>query len=69
MLLYKNILLDSTKRKDSAKDSFHYFLVYKIQYGKKLTPEELEVLNNLLNTARELKKGDINYLRLLTLPG
>ena len=65
MLQYKNILLDSIKRKDSAKDSFHYFLVYKIQYGKKLTPEELQTLSHLLNTTKELKKGDITNSSVL----
>ena len=48
MLQNKNILLDITKRKDNAKDPFHYFLVYKVQYEKKLNMEELKILNHLL---------------------
>ena len=56
MLQNKNILLDITKRKDNAKDPFHYFLVYKVQYQKKLNTEESRILNHLLNTTRELKE-------------
>ena len=65
MLQNKNILLDITKRKDNAKDPFHYFLVYKVQYQKKLNTEESRILNHLLNTTRELKKGDITNSNIL----
>ena len=65
MLQNKNILLDITKRKDNNRDPFYYFLVYKVQYEKNLNIEELKTLNHLLNTARELKKGDITSNSIL----
>ena len=65
MLQNKNILLDITKRKDNNRDPFHYFLVYKVQYEKNLSIEELKTLSHLLNTARELNKGDITSNSIL----
>ena len=65
MLQNKNILLDITKRKDNAKDPFHYFLVYKVQYQKNLNTEESRILNHLLNITKELKKGDITNSSVL----
>jgi phosphoribosylformylglycinamidine synthase len=65
MLQNKNILLDITKRKDNIRDPFYYFLVYKVQYEKNLNIEELKTLNHLLNTARELNKGDITSNSIL----
>ena len=65
MLQYENILLDTTKRKNHAKDSFHYFFIYKIQYEKEITLEGLQTLNHLLNTTKVLKNSDITNTSIL----
>ncbi|MBT3549212.1 MAG: phosphoribosylformylglycinamidine synthase [Gammaproteobacteria bacterium] len=65
MLQNTNILIDVTKRKGNTKDSFHYFLVYKIKYDKKISSSELETLNHLLNTSRVLRTNDIKSNSIL----
>ena len=65
MLQYENILLDTTKRKNHVKGSFHYFFIYKIQYDKEMTLVELQTLNDLLNTTKTLKNNDITNTSIL----